>query len=333
MKKIPNNQANNLGQWAYLAIEKHFKKTIKYEKDVLKDQDPENLHQMRVGMRRLRSAATGFAPALALPKPAQEKQIGKIAKTLGKLRDLDVLIEALTAQYAPNLPKKERHILDTALATLAKKRRTSFKKIKKTLKDDNYLNFKDSLNHWLKSPSYQPMAVMNIYEVLPDLLSPEVNRFFLQPGWMVGWQENQEQKVLTLELDRQKVEQELAERGTHLHDLRKQAKRVRYQMSLFTEFYDSDYQAYLADMKTIQDVLGYIQDTEVLAEVLVNVLRQEINQVLPTLAQQLADTRYQLWQQWAPLHDRYVDPQTRQAFRTALLNPSSGIPTVEEKNR
>jgi CHAD domain-containing protein len=57
-----------------LAIEKHFKKTIKYEKDVLQDQDPENLHQMRVGMRRLRSAATGFSPALALPKPAQEQK-------------------------------------------------------------------------------------------------------------------------------------------------------------------------------------------------------------------------------------------------------------------
>jgi hypothetical protein len=175
------------------------------------------------------------------------------------------------------------------------------------------------------------MAVMDIYEVLPDILSPEVNRFFLQPGWMVGWPENQEEKAVPLELDPQKVEQELAERGTNLHDLRKQAKRVRYQMSLFTEFYGSDYQVYLAEMKTIQDLLGYIQDTEVLAAVLADVLHKDINQVLPTLAQQLRETRYQLWQQWAPLHDRYVDPQTRQTFRTTLLHPSSGRPTVEEK--
>lgn len=328
MKKITNSQANTLGDWAYLAIEKHFNKTIRYEKDVLQDQDPENLHQMRVGMRRLRSAATGFAPALALPKPAQEKKIAKIARTLGELRDLDVLIDGLTTHYAPNLPKKERATLDAGLIKLAKQRRTIFKKIKKTLKHDKYIGFKESLMQWLQDPQYQPMAVMDIYEVLPDLLSPEVNRLFLQPGWMVGANFSPEKPIFSLEMDPQKVEQELAERGTNLHNLRKQAKRVRYQMSLFTDFYGSDYQEYLADMKIIQDVLGEIQDTEVLGAIVTDILGQEISQVMPTLAQQLTETRYELWQEWAPLYDRYMNSETRQAFRTALLHPGSATPTV-----
>jgi CHAD domain-containing protein len=147
-----------------------------------------------------------------------------------------VLIDGLTTHYAPNLPKKERATLDAGLIKLAKQRRTTFKKIKKTLKHDKYITFKESLQQWLEDPQYQPMAVMDIYDVLPDLLLPEVNRFFLQPGWMVGANLSAEQPMFSLEMDPQKVEQELIERGTNLHNLRKQAKRVRYQMTLFTDF-------------------------------------------------------------------------------------------------
>ena len=65
-----------LGDWAYIAIAKHYKKILKHESKVLKDNNPEQLHQMRVGMRRLRSAIAGFAPALNLPISASEKKFG-----------------------------------------------------------------------------------------------------------------------------------------------------------------------------------------------------------------------------------------------------------------
>lgn len=67
-------KANTLGDWASLAIKKHLDKIVKHEADVLADKSPEALHQMRVNMRRLRSAITGFAPALDLPKSASEKK-------------------------------------------------------------------------------------------------------------------------------------------------------------------------------------------------------------------------------------------------------------------
>ena len=50
---------------------------LQHEAEALQDQDPEALHQMRIGMRRLRTALTGFAPALELPKAAQEKMLPK----------------------------------------------------------------------------------------------------------------------------------------------------------------------------------------------------------------------------------------------------------------
>jgi CHAD domain-containing protein len=50
---------------AYQAIAKHSRRIFKHQAGVLKDQDPENLHQMRVGMRRLRSAIAEKLPELA----------------------------------------------------------------------------------------------------------------------------------------------------------------------------------------------------------------------------------------------------------------------------
>ncbi|NER99765.1 MAG: CHAD domain-containing protein, partial [Symploca sp. SIO1B1] len=63
------------GHWGYLAVEKHFQKILKHEIEVIKDKDPEELHQMRVGMRRLRTTVTSFEGAISLPKAAQEKKI------------------------------------------------------------------------------------------------------------------------------------------------------------------------------------------------------------------------------------------------------------------
>ena len=80
-------------------IAKHTSKIIKHKVDVLKDQDPENLYQMRVGMRRLRSAISGFAIALDLPQTVSDRKIAKIGRSLGKLRDLDVLLAALSDDY------------------------------------------------------------------------------------------------------------------------------------------------------------------------------------------------------------------------------------------
>ncbi|MHC5831555.1 MAG: CHAD domain-containing protein, partial [Nostoc sp.] len=47
MKLATQTTVKTLGDYAYQAIEKHFKKTLKWEKSVKKDEDPEALHQMR----------------------------------------------------------------------------------------------------------------------------------------------------------------------------------------------------------------------------------------------------------------------------------------------
>lgn len=314
-------QEKTLGNYAYLAIQKHLKKTVKWETAVKKDKDPEALHQMRVGMRRLRTAVSRFNPAVNLPKPASNKNIGKIARRLGNLRDLDVLKETLEKRYQPHLPRKERKSLQTALNALDKQREDVLEDVRATFKDDSYKSLKQELEEWLEEPIYEPIAFVPIQDVLPDLLLPEVSSFLLHPGWLVGTQTEESEIVFPTEWKALEVEQELAENGETLHSLRKLAKGLRYQMELFTDLYGESYTAYVAEVKNIQEILGEMQDSVVLAEWLVDVLNSDINKELPTLATMLAENRYQMWQQWQPLQQRYLNGETRHRFHLTLLHP------------
>jgi CHAD domain-containing protein len=310
------------GHWAYLAIEKHFQKTIQYEADILADTDPEALHQMRVGMRSLRTAATGFAPALRLPKVAREKKIAKVARQLAELRDLDVLQEALETRYRPTLSPSEQKPFDKVLATLKKRRQKSYERVCKALKGERYQQLKQGVRDWLATPNYGELAEFAIAPILPDLLLPFLSRFFLHPAWLVGVKLEAGAVELDGALDAETVIALFDTQGDSLHDLRKQTKRVRYQMELFTDFYPSPYQDCVKDIKAIQGILGQIQDSFVLAAFLKETLHAEIAASLPTLAERLAEDRYRAWQTWQPLQQQYLNPQLRTEIRRVVLHPN-----------
>ena len=138
MVKILPDEAKTFGDWAYIAIAKHTRKFKKHQAGVFEDKDAEELHQMRVGMRRLRSAMTGFGLGLDLPELAGEKNVGKVARILGQLRDLDVLLDTLENQYQPDLPLPEQKQLNKVLQKLQKRREKALKLVKETLNGQFY---------------------------------------------------------------------------------------------------------------------------------------------------------------------------------------------------
>ncbi|MGM3306610.1 CHAD domain-containing protein [Anabaena sp. WFMT] len=320
-----------LGDCAYQAIEKHFKKTIKWEKSVKKDEDPEAVHQMRVGMRRLRTAVSRFERYLNLPKSVSDKNIGKLARILGSLRDLDVLEEILEKNYKPHLVEKEQEFLQTALTTLHKQRETAFSHVQKTFKDEAYKSFKNQCEDWLKNPSYQTFSSVPIHHVLPDLLSPEVSEFCLHPGWLIGTKIVESEIVVQTKWTPSQLEEHLKIEGETLHSLRKQAKRLRYQMELFTELYGESFAAQINNVKNIQEILGMIQDNMVLHEWLENIFKSELDTELRGLTTLLAANRYQLWQEWQPLQQRYLQADTRYNLHLAVLQPT--VSDNEEKEK
>ncbi len=317
---IDQDNAVTLGEWANIAIAKHTRKMLKHEVGVLKDKDPEDLHQMRVGMRRLRSAIVGFNLAVDLPEIANEENIGKVGKKLGKLRDLDVLLAALENDYRSLLPKTEQKSLDKAIKSLQKQRKQALKQVRATLNSDLYLNIKQALPEWLENPKYQAIAAISIYSVLPDLLLPQISKLLLHPGWLVGVELKQGEIHFPEQLDKESVRQLLEKQEKVLHDLRKEAKRSRYNLELFTHFYGDKYQYFVDRIKLLQEVLGHIQDCYVLREVLEKLLQSEISSQMPELAALLTKTRYEQWQQWSILQQQFCDRQRQRELRLTIIN-------------
>ena len=65
---------------------------------------------MRVGMRCLRSTISALEVALDLPQSVNRENIARIGRCLGKLRDLDVLLVTLTADYRPLISRRSKKI-------------------------------------------------------------------------------------------------------------------------------------------------------------------------------------------------------------------------------
>lgn len=319
MTRTTTLDSKTFGYWASLAIQKYFQKIIKHEADVIKDKDPEALHQMRVGMRRLRTAVTSLAPALDLPKAAQEKKIATVARELGQLRDLDVLQDALQNHYLPTLPNSEQEILKKVLRAIAKQRQKSLEQVQATLKQQRYQKLKRAFQNWLEIPTYGELAQISIHDLLPELLLPSVSKLFLDSAWLIGVTLAAAKIEVPSPLNSEMVVHLLNDHGDSLHILRKQAKRVRYQMELFTDFYRLEYREYVEDIKAIQSVLGRIQDSFVLAALLTDTLKLKMAVELPTLAAQLREDRFQAWQDWRILQQRYLNFQTRRDFYQEIL--------------
>ena len=322
-----------LGEFAYLTIHQDFQKFVDQEKAVLDDKEPEPLHQMRVRMRRLRTATQVFDAAIILPKGLTSAAIGKVAKSLGKTRDLDVLQQELTNHYRPLLPKSEKSKFDEVLKQLEQRRKKSFLHLKKTLYGDAYQNLKQSVQGWLAQPNYTLMGQLSVLPMLPDLLLPLVNELFLHPGWLVGTTV-QAGKVTQIPLENlAELSQQLEESEDSLHDLRKRMKGVRYQTEFFSDFYGDAYKERIEEFKLIQDGLGQLQDSVVLRQFLESALNTDLTQELPTVEHKIRQDQADFWQTWQPLQQRYLDLEFRQALRSLLTMPQALLPTPSPKSK
>lgn len=76
-------------------------KMLEWRDEVLRNEDPEAVHKMRVATRRLRAALDAYA-SLCDPKALRKgyRSVKKLANALGNARDVDVLIQHLQEQLA-----------------------------------------------------------------------------------------------------------------------------------------------------------------------------------------------------------------------------------------
>ncbi|GAP96174.1 CHAD domain-containing protein [Leptolyngbya sp. NIES-2104] len=304
-----------LSHFAHRAIDKHFRKAMKQEEEVLADRDPEALHQMRVGLRRLRTAIQVFGFATDVPSVVSESRIRKFAQVLGAVRDLDVLKLELTSHT--DLPDAEQKALKQTLKKLDHQRSRDFHQLEKTLNSRKYKEFKQGMEDWLALPQLNAIAQLPIQDVLPDILLPLISGILLHPAWLMGVEFALEEKLF-LPITPESI-RSLLDQGDLIHDLRKQMKRLRYQTELFTDFYGEDYKAQVREFQQIQEVLGQIQDSVVLQEFLHKYLDDSIEKLCPIFSNKLDQRRTIAFKEWRSLQEKYLDTKFRNQLRQLVL--------------
>lgn len=309
-KKADNDEASairqephllTLGEYAQQVIAEQFQRIIKQEPRVLQDKNPEHLHQMRVGTRRLRTALQVFEQVVDLPKSASSQHVKSLAKVLGEVRDLDVQTASLREEYQPRLNKREQKQLAKAIAALVERRIKAVARMKEFLKQPQYQQFKRAYETWLKRPDYAPIQAFPLKDTLPDLLSPLLSTLLLHPGWLIS------------------TEQASGENSLTLHDLRKECKHARYQAEFFMPFYGEEFHRWIEEIKTLQECLGAFQDTQVLLEL----IAQELGKTgdLPMLQEAIETKQLAALSSWEQMRQKYLDSDYRHHLRQLLLQP------------
>ena len=297
-----------LADYAYQIVEREYCHIIKQEKKVLADKDPEALHQMRVGTRRLRTALQVFESAIELPKAGSAQRLRDLARVLGKVRDLDVQLSSLEQEYRPNLNKKEQKQLDKVSKALKEQRVKAFAQMKAVLSQPLYQELKTTYADWLKRPCYTPVARLPLSVLLPDLLSPLLSHLLLHPGWLVSSRETS------------------GEKGVMLHELRKACKHARYQAEFFTPFYGEEFQNWVTKIKALQAQLGDFQDTQVFLELVANTLGRELR--LPELETVIEQKQREALVNWEEIRQKHLDKGFRYHLHRVLLQPLINVSEV-----
>lgn len=260
--------------------------------------DRDHVHQLRTGLRRLRSMAEAFPRHWHGPSA---RSLAKLAGAAGTVRDLDVLLEALQEQRR-SLDGQERKRLDSLIRRLETLRSQGRRQLRKHL---NHLP-----RHRLAAPpeASPPASPADPFhadpagsacaihrDALPLLRASLIRQLALlrlHPGWGHG------------ERPRPGSRQE-----RHQHELRKAFKRFRYQLELL-EALEPELHQRLLLLKRTQDSLGLLQDLVIWRQLLKRQLKGKVHNQLPHLSARWDGQADGAWADWLGLRRQWLDPAT-----------------------
>lgn len=204
---------------------------------VLDTDDPEYLHQMRVGLRRLRSALDLFREQLGDAVAPHAAGLRAIATGLGAARDWDVLVTE-TLPRMSGLPQIAKLVAACGPARLAARRKSE-----KLIKTCTYTEFMLAFGHWLAMPQTTDDAVWR------------------EPARIAAARILDARHALALKRGRRLAKQSPAQ----LHRLRIAVKKLRYAVEFFNDLFQVKVMAVQrARLEKLQDILGFINDAEAL---------------------------------------------------------------------
>jgi len=309
-----------IGGYAYQVITQQSQRLFELKPSVLADKDIENLHEMRIATRRLAAALQLFADvidtnAVVKGRTAAEssielvKNLKKLTRALGKVRDIDVMqswFSKLSGIPKSDLSKKEKKTIQALLKALKKRRKKEFSTLESTFDSSRYKKLSKQFKKWCKAPAFQPLAQQDASVSATIKIVEPLTQLFEHSGWQIATRrvKGQTQPVKSLTLEQ--LNTLLTKEGEQLHDLRKQIKLTRYQTEFFRGLYGITYAAKVREFRTMQKVLGQLQDQMVVSDFLAAELGADWPEQLPSIHQSFQSSRLALWQKWQPLQEKYL---------------------------
>lgn len=217
------------------------------EASVLESEDPEGVHQMRVALRRLRSALRLFRSVLPAPQYGTLVEgIKWLAGELSATRDWDVLVDEIVGPVAARLP--EETAFEVLLARLHEERRRCRHAARDAIRSPRYTRFLLQSGGWLAKRAWRDQPPGEASARLDDRLAGFADDVFAR----------RHDKVCAR--GRRFESLSAGER----HRLRIDVKRLRYATDFFGALYCKDaVTSYAAKLANIQDALGYRNDVAV----------------------------------------------------------------------
>jgi CHAD domain-containing protein len=230
-----------------------FIKMLEHEAGSRSGEDIEDVHDMRVSTRRMRSALRIFMPYFkGKVIRSFRASLRKVADALGAVRDLDVLIDNLH-----KYEKKHSASLQGAIALLDAQRGEARTALHKGLGRKDYHRFILHFGEFLTTPGANARATDN------GVLAPNRVRHILPT-------------LIYEHLGAVRAYDAAIEDGDPetLHALRIEFKRLRYLTHFFEEVLGDTTGSFLKDLKAIQDHLGRMQDIRVASDRLEDLLSE-----------------------------------------------------------
>ncbi|MBC7490459.1 triphosphatase [Undibacterium sp. GrIS 1.2] len=230
--------------------------------------DQESLHQMRVGLRRLRSAFRLFKNVIALPVELQQ-EIDWLSKQLGGARDWDVLSGSTLPMIMQSV-SDDTQLSELNLAVLARAKK-EHKTASTAVNSARYTRFILCITRWLLRPEWAEVP----HQCNPSPIEMDVMDFA--------------RKLLA------RGGQRLLKHGRKFdamstnerHHVRIAAKKMRYATEYFKSlFSEKKVQPYIEALTNLQNELGWFNDAAV-----ADCLLRELQSIKPSLRKSIGFVR------------------------------------------
>jgi CHAD domain-containing protein len=234
---VPLAKKPSASELVHHAVAASVARIMRHDPGVRIGDDPEDVHQARVGTRRLRSDLRTFAPLLKEEwLLSLRDELRWLARALGAVRDADVLLERLRRQAA-DLPKPDTAGLAPVFRRLAKERDQARAELLEALQSPRYVALVERLVEAARRPPCRKAADARAIDVVPELVAGPVRRL---------------RKAVKALPDDPAPEE--------LHRIRILAKRARYATEAAEPLAGGKAEALADALAGVQDVLGAYQD-------------------------------------------------------------------------